>query len=102
MGEQGEWGAGAAEQVYVIAFESTHAAMAASAALTDAHERFDTIPVPTAISAGCGIALRFRALDPRPVLAEAFGEALETETAALYRQVGRNVFQRDETLRAPR
>ena len=40
----------------VIAFESTHAAMAAQKLL--AGLRFDVIPTPVDITATCGIALR--------------------------------------------
>lgn len=40
----------------VIAFESTHAAMAAQKLL--AGMRFDIIPTPVDITATCGIALR--------------------------------------------
>ena len=42
----------------VIAFEQTHAAMAAQKLLGGM--RFDVIPTPKEISAGCGIALRLR------------------------------------------
>lgn len=40
----------------VIAFESTHAAMAAQKVLSGL--RFDVIPTPSDISASCGISLR--------------------------------------------
>ena len=40
----------------VIAFDSTHAAMAAQKLL--AGMRFDVIPTPTDITASCGISLR--------------------------------------------
>ncbi len=53
---------------YVIAFDSTHAALAVSKALTDAKEHTLTIPLPRAISAGCGIALAFEADEPASVL----------------------------------
>ena len=45
--------------VYVMAFESTHAAMASEAALQAAQVPATMIPMPRAISAGCGMSLRF-------------------------------------------
>ncbi len=60
----------------VIAFESTHAAMAAQKLL--AGIRFDVIPTPSDISASCGISLRIAddlieealsCLDERPDIA---------------------------------
>ncbi len=83
---------------YVITFETTHAAMAASNALTEAGLRFETIPVPTSISAGCGIALRFRADDPSEVLTCLFGDKHKTDIATLYLQGGHNDFARDGAL----
>ena len=47
------------ESTYVITFQSTHAAMAASHALKVQDVIHYTIPTPREISAGCGIALRF-------------------------------------------
>ncbi len=87
---------------YVLTFESTHAAMAASRALTSAAMRFDTIPVPTSISAGCGIALRFTADDPHDVLACLFGEEARTDDATLYRAVVPKGYKRDAALRTSR
>ena len=49
--------------------------------------RFQTIPVPTSITAGCGIALKFDADDPEPVLARVFGANRDTGLAALHREV---------------
>lgn len=70
---------------YVIAFESTHAAMAASKTLASGSVDFATIPVPTAISAGCGIAVKFDADDLEEVLARVFGAKRDTGLASLYR-----------------
>ncbi len=83
---------------YLITFETTHAAMAASNALTEAGLRFETIPVPTSISAGCGIALRFHTDDPGEVLTCLFGNAHETDIATLYRCVDHGCFERDNAL----
>lgn len=47
--------------VYVIAFESTHAAMAAEASLGSVPHAM--IPTPRQITASCGMALRFEAED---------------------------------------
>ncbi|MEA5020310.1 MAG: DUF3343 domain-containing protein [Gordonibacter sp.] len=45
------------EGSYVIAFDSTHAALAAASALEARGARM--MPTPRAISAGCGMSLRF-------------------------------------------
>ena len=82
---------------YVIAFESTHAALAASKAFADAGVRFLTIPVPRAISAGCGIALKFEAPDPAPALALARASGAAGR-GALYREEGSESFERVEGL----
>lgn len=50
---------------YVLAFESTHAAMAADRALADRGAVL--MPTPRAISAGCGMSLRLEAADEREV-----------------------------------
>ena len=71
---------------YVISFESTHAAMAASKTLSSGGVSFATIPVPVAISAGCGIAVKFEADDPEPVVARIFGRERNTGLASLHRQ----------------
>lgn len=83
---------------YVIAFESTHAAMAASKTLSSGGVSFATIPVPTSISAGCGIAVKFDADDPEDVLARIFGAKRDTRTAALYRQTGPRTYVREAAL----
>lgn len=85
---------------YVIAFDSTHAALAASKALSSAGVRFLTIPVPRAISAGCGIALSFDAHDaddaaPTLALVRASGAA---GRGALYCEEGRDAFECVEEL----
>ncbi len=72
--------------VYVLAFESTHAAMAAGKTLASGSVDYQTIPVPTSITAGCGIALRFEMDDPEPVLARVFGSNRSTGLAALHRE----------------
>ena len=46
---------------FVLAFESTHAALAAQRSFTAAGAAFALIPTPRAISAGCGMSLRFSA-----------------------------------------
>lgn len=45
----------------MLAFESTHAAMAAQVAFGKAGVTFALIPTPREISAGCGMSLKFRA-----------------------------------------
>lgn len=71
---------------YLLAFESTHAAMAASRALASSGVDFANIPTPAAIHAGCGIALKFNAEDPEPVLACAVGANRSTGLVSLYCQ----------------
>ena len=80
-------------ETYVIAFESTHAAEAASKTLASGGVDFLTVPTPTAISAGCGIALKFDADDPEPVVARIFGSNRSTGLASLYRETGRQAFE---------
>ena len=48
-------------QPFVLAFNSTHAAMAAQAAFKAAGASFALIPTPREISAGCGMSLKFKA-----------------------------------------
>ena len=49
----------ASAQPFVLAFDSTHAAMAAQAAFKAAGASFALIPTPREISAGCGMSLKF-------------------------------------------
>ena len=51
----------ASAQPFVLAFDSTHAAMAAQAAFKAAGASFSLIPTPREISAGCGMSLKFKA-----------------------------------------
>ena len=48
-------------QPFVLAFESTHAAMAAQTAFSQTGRPFALIPTPREISAGCGMSLKFKA-----------------------------------------
>lgn len=50
-------------QSFVLAFDSTHAAMAAQAAFKAAGAAIALIPTPREISAGCGMSLKFKAAD---------------------------------------
>ena len=75
---------------FLLAFESTHAAMAANKALAAAHPA--VIPTPRAITASCGMTLRFEADDERAAAAlaatvdEARGmSALYADEAGEYR-----------------
>ncbi|MEG2746008.1 MAG: DUF3343 domain-containing protein [Gordonibacter sp.] len=72
--------------VYVVAFESTHAAMAAASVLEARGARM--IPTPRAISASCGMSLRFDA--PSDGAARAFAADVPDVRglAALYAQEG--------------
>lgn len=51
----------ASAQPFVLAFDSTHAAMAVQAAFKAAGASFSLIPTPREISAGCGMSLKFKA-----------------------------------------
>lgn len=68
---------------YVIAFESTHAAMAADAALASLPHVL--IPVPREISAGCGMALSFEADGDGQAWAALDAAAEARPLAALFR-----------------
>lgn len=69
---------------YVIAFESTHAAMAADDALHDIGRAM--IPTPRQITASCGMALRLEASNDEDarVLVARLGEA--ASLARLYKE----------------
>lgn len=60
-------------QRFALAFESTHAAMAANKALEALRPAM--IPTPSALSAGCGMTLRYEASCDT----EAFGHARGVE-----------------------
>ena len=68
----------------VLAFESTHAAMAANKALAASARPFAVIPTPRAVSAGCGMSLRFVAADGAEARAVAASLVHVQGTAALY------------------
>ena len=79
---------------FLLAFESTHAAMAANKALAAA--RPAVIPTPRAITASCGMTLRFEAADERAAASlaatvdEARGlAALNADEAGEYRLLKR-------------
>lgn len=67
---------------YALAFESTHAAMAANKAL----EALDPvmIPTPRALSAGCGMTLRFDAAGDDRAIDVVSGIAALHGLASLY------------------
>lgn len=75
-------------RLYVLSFDSTFAALAAQKALADINPA--VIPVPREISAGCGMALRFKA--PRAEIARSLIEdALSVEdkrSSTLYEDGG--------------
>lgn len=49
--------------IYIVSFSSTTEAMMASSKLSAAHIPFYTIALPSAIKAGCGMALRLQTDD---------------------------------------
>lgn len=73
-------------ETYVIAFESTHAAMATERALS--HVKTTMMPTPKAISAGCGMSLKFDAETDEAALETARQSADARDLATLYRQEG--------------
>lgn len=75
------------DSFYVIAFESTHAAMAANKALAAAGCAFAMIPTPREISAGCGMSLRFAASSDAEAQATAEEVSEAHSLAALYAKV---------------
>lgn len=83
---------------YVMAFESTHAAMASEAALGAAHAHAAMIPTPRAISAGCGMSMRFDAEDDAAagMLARVCVDA--RGLSALYREMSKTEFELLEKL----
>lgn len=71
---------------YVLAFESTHAAMAADKVLATSEAKL--IPTPRAITASCGMSLRFAATGDAEALARARSVDAAHGLAALYRMEG--------------
>ncbi|MDO4182286.1 MAG: DUF3343 domain-containing protein [Coriobacteriia bacterium] len=79
---------------YVITFESTHTAMAASKTLASGGIDFWTIPTPREISAGCGIALRFSAETPDEAVGRVFGSTRNSGRGALYLTAGEAAYEK--------
>lgn len=71
---------------FLMAFESTHAAMAAHASLSDINIAHAMIPTPRFITAGCGMTLRFEASSNEEAVACAFGVKEAHGLASLYRE----------------
>ncbi len=63
------------EKVYVIAFESTHYAMAAEKTLREKEYDFDTIPTPREISVSCGLSIMFE----KPLLKDISRDMIENK-----------------------
>lgn len=80
---------------YVVAYESTHTAMASEDAFKRAQSETGIsvamLPTPNAISAGCGMALRFVARSDEEALAFAGIPPEAHGMAALYRQTGEGI-----------
>lgn len=68
--------------VYVLAFDSTHAALAADKAFKNTGALL--IPTPRAISAGCGMSLKFSAETDDEALARSTAVPDACGCAALY------------------
>lgn len=81
-------GGEAAPDAFVLAFESTHAAMAAMSTLDASGTRYAVIPTPREISAGCGMSLRF-APELLADVREQLGLPDGAPLAALYEVAGR-------------
>jgi len=52
---------------YLIAFDSTHAAMAADAYFREKNAPAKLIPLPSVISAGCGFAIKVKLADAETI-----------------------------------
>lgn len=78
---------------YVMAFESTHAAMASEVALEAAHAHAAMIPTPRAISAGCGMSMRFEAEDDAAAVTLARVCVDARGLSALYREMSKTEFE---------
>ena len=72
---------------YAIAFDSTHAAMAAQRVLEDA-PGFALIPTPASIDAGCGMSVLMSAPSDEDACALARTAQAARGMAALYRRHG--------------
>lgn len=55
------------ETYCIITFESTHHAIASEKLLKEKGFHIRIIPVPTEITAGCGLSVRFRKADYEPI-----------------------------------
>ena len=72
------------ENFCIAAFDSTHHAIAAEKKLNDAQLSIRIIPVPTQVTAGCGLAVRFACQDFNQV-----SNLLREYTDAAYYKVNR-------------
>lgn len=75
-----------AETSLIMTFPSTHSAMKAERALSEANLRAIVIPVPRHITADCGIALRFSS--ERRSEVEAVLASVGVEFKGVYEEVG--------------
>ncbi len=71
---------------FLMAFESTHAAMAAHASLSDTDIAHAMIPTPRSITAGCGMTLCFKASNNEEARACIAGIKEAHGLASLYRE----------------
>ena len=83
---------------YVMAFESTHAAMAAEAYLEGEAAHAAMIPTPRAISAGCGMSMRFEREGDAAACELARGCEDARGLAALYKEAPDKTYQLIEKL----
>lgn len=74
--------------VFVLAFESTHAAMAADKAFSGTGAAL--IPTPRAISAGCGMSLKFSAESNAAAVSRGQSVEAARNLATLYRAEGQS------------
>lgn len=77
---------------FVLAFDSTHAALSAQKAFQVSGVRCLTIPTPRAISAGCGIALKFSADSAKQATAYVRDAGVPSDTISLYEEMSRIEF----------
>lgn len=83
-------------KTYVIAFDSTSGAMAALQAFDDRKIRHRTIPLPAAISAGCGLAALVETDDIAPILKVARESEESNALASLYLQKSKTEYVKQD------
>ena len=82
------------DDYWLLAFHSTHAAMAAAKALSGGH-KIQIIATPREVTAGCGMAIRYQAADKVEALMIAQQSGLRDADFDVYRQGSDGRYYRD-------